>query len=529
MADRSTTRFALIFAGGTMISRVLGLVSYTVIGAYIPRESRDIFFLAFRFPNMLRDMLGEGAVNAAFVPVFSATHEKEPEAVFRELVAACMGAMLLLFGAITLLGVIVLSFWPALLHWLQPWTGATDVDIQQVSDNIHLMQWTFPYLLLIGLAVFATAPLFTLGHYGTASWSPALLNVALIACAMLLYNRFQEPATALVVGAWIGGIAQVVVVFIELRRKTRVLWPNFRFRLPGVRHAFWLMIPVILGQSAGEINKLVDATFAASMGEGVVSAFNYANRLIQLPLAIFGVAVSVSILPAITRAATRGDYADARAILVGGLRQSFFVVLPAMLGLMVMAEPVVRLLFEMGEFTPEDTQMTSLIVVYLGLGLLSFSWVKVSVQGFYARHETLPPVVAASVSMILNIVLIFLLVPWLHIRGLALATTISYTVNFLLLYLLLHRRFGAILDFANLIGLLRLLFAGLVMGAVAWGLHAVLEQQLGHADKLTQAINALIPIAAAILTYFALCHLLRAPEFNDFKSILQRRFRHRAA
>src|SRR5688572_15270646 len=125
MAVGSTTRFAVIFAAGTMISRVLGLVSYTVIGAFIPVASRDIFFLAFRFPNMLRDMLGEGAVNAAFVPVFSAAHEQEPEAVFRQLVAACLGAMLLLFTVITLLGILVLNFLPNLLLWLQPWTGAT--------------------------------------------------------------------------------------------------------------------------------------------------------------------------------------------------------------------------------------------------------------------------------------------------------------------------------------------------------------------------------------------------------------------
>ena len=237
-----------------------------VLGALIPAVSRDAFFFAFKLPNMLRDMLGEGATNAAFVPVFAESHEKDSPEAYRELISACMSAMLLIFGVLTLLGVLIMPYVPQMLTLARVFTGSTPKDVATLHSTVRLLQGIFPYLFLIGMAVFAMAPLFIAKHYATPSWSPLLLNVALILSCLALRNYFEEPAWALVIGVWLGGLAQLVVMYAALFRKVGVIWPNFRLRHPGIRKVFWLLGPVIVGQATGEVNKLVDSFFCLFTG-----------------------------------------------------------------------------------------------------------------------------------------------------------------------------------------------------------------------------------------------------------------------
>ena len=366
------------------------------------------------------------------------------------------------------------------------------------------------------MAVFAMAPLFTIKHYSTPSWSPVLLNLALIATCLALHKRFENPAWALVAGVWLGGIAQLIAMYVAMYRHTGVIAPSFALRHPGVGKALLLLAPVIIGQTAGEINKLVDSFFAYSLEDGTVSALFYANRLVQFPLSIFGIAVAAAILPSISRAGARNDDEAIRGTLVYGLRQSFFLVAPAMVGLLLLGEPVIRLLFQHGRFDAALAEKASVALFYYSFGLLTFAWVKVAVQGFFAIQNTKLPVMVASFSMLLNILLNCALVRPMGFRGLALSTSISFAVNFLLLYVLLSNRFGLIWDKRIPADFARIGIALAIMAALTYGLSNRIQHIYGIEAFGARAAAVLIPMLAAAAAYAGMCRVLRVPELEQF-------------
>ncbi|HOZ48498.1 MAG TPA: murein biosynthesis integral membrane protein MurJ [Candidatus Hydrogenedentes bacterium] len=521
-SGRQLSRFAAVFAGGTMISRVSGLIRDVVWFATIPTSSIGPFLVAFRFPNMLRDLIGEGATNAAFVPVFSETIEKGSEEDFRELVASAMSAMLILLVALTVAGVLLLPFLLGHLDLLGFFTRSEAPTEESTQHLIHLSCWTFPYLFFIGMAVFAMGPLFTVRHYATPSWSPVLLNISLIASCLLLGHRLGEPAYALVVGVWLGGITQLAVQYWALGKYVGVWRPSFRLRHPGIRQMFWLLIPVIIGQSTGEVNKLVDTLFCSVIGPDKVKALFAANRLVQLPLSVFGIAVAAAILPSISRAGARGDTEEVRETLLHGIRKTFFLVFPAFLGLIILREPLVRFLFERRAFVATDTEQTAEALLFYTLGLLSFVWVKVLANGFYAIQNTKTPVIVASASMLLNVLLNCVLVGPMSYRGLALATSISFTVNFVLLYLLLCGRFGRLWSPSFLSAVGRTLLAGVLMGVVTYGTRVRFMHHFAGDALRYRALCALGPITIAVVFYIVICAFLDVPDLKEFAGILRR-------
>lgn len=518
---RQIARFAAIFAGGTLLSRVAGLLRDVVVLTSLPPAGRDAFLFAFRFPNLLRDMLGEGAVNAAFVPVFSECHEKKGEAAFREMVAACMSAMILVFAVLTVAGVLLIPWVPSAMGLLQPLTGKPLP--QNLDEVVRLTQWVFPYLFFIGMAVFAMAPLFTVKHYATPSWSPVLLNIALIVSCLTLRRFFEQPAWALVVGVWAGGILQLAIMFAAMKRHTGVLRPSFHLRHPGVGRAAWLLLPVILGQATGEVNKLVDSFFALSLHQDRVTALYTANRLIQLPLGVFGIAVSVAILPEISRAAARGEYKALRETLMHGLRQSFFLVAPAMVGLAVLREPILRLLFAYRSFGPEALDFSSTALLIGVFGLVAFSGVKVCVQGFYAVQNTKTPVIVASVCMFINILLNAALVGYLDYKGLMLGTVLSFTLNFAVLYALLCVHHGPLWDRSFLAALGKMVFAAAAMGALVYGALALLERLAPTDAVWARGLKVVVPVGVGAAVYALVSRWLYVEELGQFVGALRRR------
>lgn len=521
MSRSELGKFALIFAGGTMLSRMLGVVRDIVIARYIPTLSRDAFLIAFRLPNMLRDIVGEGAMNAAFVPVFSKTAEHEGDEAFRKLVASAMGMMLILLALITVVGVLCVPLLVSALESLNQNVGADELPENYMPLVLLLSQWTFPYIFFIGMTVFAMGPLFTRKHYSTPSWSPALLNVAIIATCLLLHDYFPDPAWSLVLGVWLGGIAQFAVQYWALGKYAGVWAPRFDLRHPGLKLVLLLMAPVLLGQAAGEVNKMVDTLFSASLGEGRVTALSYANRLVQLPLSLFATATAAALLPAIA-ATPREDTGSIRESLVYGMRQSYFLTLPSVLGLMVFGRPIIKLLFENGiNFTVDDTQRTSVALAIYAAGLLFFAWVKVLVTGFYGIQDTKTPVIVASVSMVCNILLnvIFLLVTPLDYAGLAIATTLSYALNFFLLYIMLGQRFGVLWNDALFSGLVRMTASGCVAIAIGYAVHNRLGVVLSDSGTM-EAVRVTLMVAASGAAYFAFCAYLGVPEVKQATRLL---------
>lgn len=515
------SRFAAIFAGGTMLSRVAGLARDVVILTFIPQAARELFLVAFSLPNMLRDMLGEGATNAAFVPVLSECHEQKGEDAFRTLTAACMSMMILVFAGLVLVALFLMPWLPEIIELLRPITGAAPRD--DLPELARLAQALMPYLFFIGMTAFAMAPLFVKGHYATPSWSPVLLNLSLIATCLLLYTRFEQPAWALVIGVWVGGVLQLGVMLWAMHRHAGLWRPSFQLTHPGVRRALWLLLPVILGQATGEVNKLVDRIFAISLGDGRVTALYTANRLIQLPLAVFGMAVAVAVLPEIARAAARKDGAAMRATLMHGLRQSFFLVVPAMVGLMVLREPLVALLYGYREFGAEDVARAATALLVGACGLLSFAWVKVCVQGFFAVQNTVTPVVVASVSMFMNIVLNCVLVGFLDYVGLALATVVSFTLNAAILYALLCTHHGKLWDRPFLLALGKVTLAAAGMGAMVLGSLWLVGAVLPGDAFWARLVRVCVPTALGAVSYALFCRWLYLEELGVFLAAVRRR------
>ncbi len=522
-SGKQIARFTAIFAGGTLISRLLGLARDVVLAFYVSGPSRDAFFVAFRLPNMLRDLVGEGAANAAFVPVYSETLETQSKEEFHELVRSAMGAMIVVLGVLTVLGILIVPAMLESIGLLKTITGGEPLTDEYLAQLAGLGRWLFPYLFFIGLAVFAMGVLFSVGHYSTPSWSPALLNVAIIICCAAFYERFDEPMYALVLGVWLGGIAQLTVNYLALVRHTGVVTPSFNFRHPQLMTIAALLGPVIVGQAAGEVNKLVDALFAAALADGSVSALYFANRLVQLPLALFGLGVAAALLPSASRASARKKKGEVRALLLKGLRQSLFFIAPAALGLAVLGEPIIRLLFERGEFTSADTQQASAALTILAAGLISFAGVRVAVTGFFAAKDTRTPVIISASSMGLNIVLNFVLVGPLGFRGLALGTTIAYAANFVAIYVLLGKKYGALWDGPFITTIVRIAIATLTMGAVAYVSLIQTSALLGTEDRIARLATVIIPMAAALVAYTTMCLVLGIEELTDFTSALRRR------
>lgn len=524
---RQHARFAAIFASGTMISRALGLARDVVLGAMIPAASRDSFFFAFMFPNMLRDMLGEGACNAAFVPVFSESKEKDSPETYRKLVSGAMSAMLIVFVALTVAGILLTPLLPALMDALQPLLGkgakSAAERAEQLRLTLPLVQWSMPYLLFIGMAVFAMGPLFVARQYATASWAPALLNVALIVCCVAGSGYFSDPAWALVVGTWIGGIAQWVVMFASMRKHSGVWRPNFRLFQPGVGQICLLLGPVILGQATGEVNKVINGLFALSLEHNTVTALGFANRLVQLPLSVFGFAVAAVILPSMVTSAINGKKDEIRATLIHGFQQSFFLITPAMLGLLALGEPLARLCFQYGKYDEAATAQTAAAMFYYTLGLLSFAWIKVALQGFYAIKQTKTPVIVATACVLLNIALNAALVGPMGYRGLAFSTTVSYTVNFLLLFALLCAHYGRLWNRELILALLKISIAAVVMAAAAYALHGRLDLWVGHAHIPARLLAVGLSAGVGAVLYAVLGKVLGIQEVEEFLSVLRRK------
>lgn len=506
-----------------MLSRVLGLVRDQVMNIFIPAGSREAFIVAFRFPNMLRDLVGEGASNAAFIPIFSEILEKKSDKAFREVVAATMGGMILLLAVLSAAGVLLVPLLLQGLNALQPITKGEHLDPGTIALVSSFSRWTFPYLFWIGLSVFSMAALFTVRHYTTPSWAPALLNIAIVASVLLFRNSLPDPGYALVLGVWLGGVAQVAVQYYALNRHVGVWRPSFRVRRPEIYAMLGLMVPVLFGQAAGEVNKLIDTLFAYKSAEGSVTALYNANRLIQLPLSVFGLAVAAAVLPAASRHAAREDRAAVRSLLMQGMRQSYFMIAPATLGLVALGTPIVRLLFEYRHFTPENTEWTSIALIIYAAGLVTFAWVKVCVTGFYAFKDTKTPVFVSSGSMILNIILNVILVGPYGYKGLAVATSISFAANFVVLYVLLGQRLGKLWDRTFSAALLRMTVAAVAMAAAAYAAYLRTLAVFPENTLVSRAICVCIPLTIAIAVYFSIVWYFGIPELKSFTRLLSRR------
>ncbi|WP_319380821.1 murein biosynthesis integral membrane protein MurJ [Thiomicrorhabdus sp.] len=485
----------------TMISRILGFIRDVIIARYFGAGvGADAFFVAFKIPNFFRRLFAEGAFSQAFVPVLAEAKEKNGHAAVKHLVDAIsfrLGGILLL---LTAFGVFGSSLWMMVFA-----PGFLD-EPEKFDLAADMLAITFPYLLLISLVAFSSAIMNTYNQFAVPAFTPVFLNLVLIAFAVWVSPLLDVPVMALAWGVLAAGVVQLLFHLPFLYRLGLLPKPTRRSD-PGVGEVKRLMIPALFGVSVAQINLLVDTILASFLVTGSVSWLYYSDRLMEFPLGVFGVALATVVLPGLSKKSAREDWQGFRQDLDSALRLVLLIGLPAMLGLFILALPMVTTLFYYGEFTAQDVEMSSLSLMAYSFGLLGFILVKILAPAFYSRKDMKTPVRVAVVALVSNMVLNLALIgPFAHV-GLAAATSISAFLNAGLLYWYLRKQevFSPLRGWGVFIfktGLAAAVMAALLllmspssnewMALNAW-------QRLGYLSAL---------IAGAMLVYFTLLALL---------------------
>lgn len=427
----------------TIASRILGFVRDMVFARYFGASGEtDAFFLAFKIPNFMRRLFAEGSFSLAFVPVLSEVRASGDREALRDLVDHVSGTLLSILLVVTAIGVLAA---PALLAIFAPgWLMDGRPEFWLAADMLRI---TFPYILLISLTALAGGILNTFDRFLVPALTPALLNISLIACAVLLSARLEVPIMALAWGVLIAGFAQLAVQVPALFRLGVLPRPRWGWHHPGVRKILRLMIPTLIGSSVAQVNLLLDLVIATFLVSGSVSWLYYSDRLMEFPLGVFGVALSTVILPNLSRKFARRNPQAFSHTLDWAMRLAMVITLPAALGLAVLAQPILITLFQYNAFEVSDVEMSALSLAAYAAGLPGFIAVKVLAPGFYARQDTKTPVKIAITAMVSNMVLNLAFVSTLlaigfagpH-TGLALASSAAAYINAGLLYRMLRKQ-----------------------------------------------------------------------------------------
>jgi len=417
-----------------MISRVLGFARDVIIARYFGASmGADAFFVAFKIPNFFRRLFAEGAFSQAFVPVLAEVKEKQGKAAVQHLINAIsyrLGGILLL---LTIFGVLGSSLWMMVFA-----PGFMD-DPEKFDLAADMLAITFPYLLLISLVAFSSAIMNTYNQFAVPAFTPVFLNLVLITFAIWVAPLLEVPVMALAWGVLVAGVVQLLF-HLPFLYKLDLLPRPTRQKDDGVGEVQRLMLPALFGVSVAQINLLVDTILASFLVTGSVSWLYYSDRLMEFPLGVFGVALATVVLPGLSKKAANQNWEGFREDLDGALRLVLILGLPATLGLLILAEPMVTTLFYYGAFTAHDVNMAGMSLMAYSFGLLGFILVKILAPAFYARKDMKTPVKVAVIALVTNTVFNLILIgPFAHV-GLAAATTISAFVNAGLLYWYLRKQ-----------------------------------------------------------------------------------------
>jgi len=514
---------AIWLSAATMTSRVLGLARDQLFAALVGANRwSDAFVVAFRIPNLLRDLFAEGALSSAFVPTFAEASASRGREAAHRLADAVVGLVLAGVGALVLGGVLLA---PALVALLAP-----GFDPEQAAFAAGLTRVMMPFLLLVSLSAVAMGMLNAEGRFTAPAIAPALFNVGAIAVGIWLWAAGHGPRAAAVgwaAGTLLGGLLQLAAQLPSLWRlgwRPRPRLGRAALSDPGIRRIARLMAAAVVGLSATQVNILVNTVFA-SREVGANTWLQMAFRLMQLPLGVFGVAIATVAGAGVARKAARRDLDGVRETLGSAMRLVAFFNVPAAVGLVVLAGPIVSLVYEHGRFGPGDAAATAAALVFYAVGLYGYSAVKVLAPAFYALDEPRVPVIASFAGMGSNVILNLALHPVLGFRGVALGTSLAATLNFAVLAVAWRARHGGLGQAGIGRQLLRCLGAAAAMAAVVVGAAAALDAGLPAGGLGRRAALALVPIALGAATYFAAARVLGVGELREVADALRRRRR----
>lgn len=460
--NRKVTKAAGIIGIATFSSRILGFVRDMILAWFFGAgKLSDAFFVAFRIPNLLRRLLAEGTLTMAFIPVFAEYLEKDGRQEAFKMARSAVRVLSAILVVVTLAGI---AGAPLLIYAIAPgFTGET-YDI-----TVLLTRIMFPYLFFICLVALAMGILNTMGHFAAPAFAPVLLNIGIIAGALVFAPLMDTAIIGIAVGVIIGGLLQILLQYPFLIKKGFKFWEKAPWYHPGIKKIAVLMGPAVFGAAVYQINILVGTMLASLLPEGSVSYLYYSDRLVQFPLGIFAISMSVAILPSLSRQAAASDVAALGNTFSYAMRLIFFITIPSTAGLILLREPIVALLFGRGEFDAMSISMTAYALFYYAVGLCAFSAVRIVVSMFYALQDTKTPVKMATISIIANIALgVALMGPMKH-GGLALATSLASIINFILLTNTLRHKLEGIAWKKIVVSASKSVISSILMGIVLVG------------------------------------------------------------
>lgn len=512
-------RSAGLIGVATMMSRVLGL-GRDVVYAWLfgAGNQMDAFNVAFRIPNLVRDLFAEGAMSAAFVPTFTRHLTKHGRDDAWRLGRNVISALVVATAIVSLLGIVGAVPLTTLLAG-----GYADVP-GKLELTVLLTRMMFPFLVLVAVAVACMGMLNALGHFFVPALSPAMFNVGAIVGAIAVVPLMPwvglPPAAGLAFGTLLGGLGQAAMQWPALRKE------GFRFRFgvrlddPGLREVLVLMGPGTVGLAAVQINQFVNTVLATGEGTGAVSWLNYAFRLMYLPIGLFGVSIATAAVPTLSAQAAHNDLAGMRATISSGLRLMLMLNIPATVGLIALASPIVGLIFERGSFSSADTPATAAALMFYAPGLVGYSAVKLGSPAFYALRDSRTPVAVSMVSVLLNVVLNVALVRVIGYRGLALGTAVAALTNAVVLWWLLRRRLGGLDDRRVATALVKIVAASAVMAAAAVGVANAVPGAVAVGGFAGRVLQVGAAITAGLLALAASARVLRIAELDQARRLL---------
>ncbi len=532
--NQGVTRSAGIVSIAVMGSRILGLAREAAIAYYFRSNlSGDAFYLAFRIPNFLRDLFGEGILSKAFITTFLATEAEDGETAAWNLANRIFNLTFLILMGITLLGIV---FAPTIVDVLARTDFDEKFDVTEhygfdtkVELTVYLTELMFPYLIFVSLAAIAMGLLNSKGRFGIPACASSFFNVSSLFIGISGYYLFPlagtHPVTGMAIGVCVGGIAQFAIQVPSMYRVGFRYRPLLSLRDPRVLQVMRLVGPAVLGVAVVQVNQFTN-TFFITSGSAWLTWISRAYRILHLPIGIFGVAISTVALPQLARFTSIGETENFRNTLSYALRLMLTLTVPAAVGLMVMSIPICRFLYERGETDALDTAGTAGVLFVYAFGLCGFSALKIVTDGFYAHKDIRAPVILSICAVILNICLNYLFIYrelFLDPRAVVFSTVLTVTLNCAMLLLLLRRKVGRLGLRAVIPLTFKVLIASAVMGVVCWLTNGVIEGDwLGTEGTVQRLAGVFVPIGLSVLTLTGMYKLLRVAEFDDILSIFKK-------
>jgi putative peptidoglycan lipid II flippase len=554
-SHRSVARSAGIVSIAVMFSRVLGLVRETIFASYFGAGFLyDTFIVGFRIPNLLRDLFAEGALSAAFVKVFTDYQLKNSEKEAWRLASLVFNCLAVVLSVITVLGILLSPLFVKLITYNYLGDPNHYYPAEKAALATTLMQIMFPFILLVALAALAMGVLNTKGRFGVPASASTAFNIVSIIFGLLFAfwlsggewerstDKLTVPSDAaqwaiigMAIGTLIGGAAQLLIQLPSLRKVGFRFSLNLNFRDEGVRRVMRLMGPAIIGTGAIQVKVLVDTVVASGI-DGGASWLSYAFRLMQFPIGVFGVAIGTAAIPTLSRLASEENFVKFRDTLSDAVKLVFLLAIPSACGLVVLGDPIIGLIYQRGEFDAFDTDMTSWALAAYSIGLAGYAAIKVLSPAFYALDDAKTPMYISLASILVHVPASFGLMQLLsnvgvsperpngygH-AGVALATSIVATVNFIALVYFMKRRIGRLNGRDIAAAFVRIVAAAAVMSAVAYGSYYLLTNYFGDKGLSVRLIEAFVPIGLAGIAFVIAARLLGIKEIEQVLSTLRRK------